>query len=195
MHTPLRIAITGGIGSGKSHVCRFLEEMGYPVFYCDDQAKHIIRIDAELQSQLSALVGQDLFAGGVLNKGMLAAFLCQGPDYSKQVDRLVHPRVAKAFAEWTERQSGDIVFMECALLFESGFESLVDRTICVVVSESLRVQRVMHRDNVTQEKVYEWMSLQMPEEEKARLSDIIIHNNPCDNVFEQLTQILQTLQL
>jgi dephospho-CoA kinase len=195
MHTPLRIAITGGIGSGKSHVCRFLEEMGYPIFYCDDQAKHIIRTDAELQRQLSALVGQDLFAGGVLNKGMLAAFLCQGPDYSKQVDRLVHPRVAQVFAQWVEQQCSNIVFMECALLFESGFESLVDRTICVVVSESLRVQRVMHRDNVTQEKVYEWISLQMPEEEKARLSDIIIHNNPSDNVFEQLTQILQTLQL
>ena len=195
MHIPLRIAITGGIGSGKSHVCRLVEKMGYPVFYCDDWAKHIIRTDAELQRQLSALVGQDLFAGGVLNKGMLAAFLCQGPDYSGQVDRLVHPRVAQAFAQWVGQQCSNIVFMECALLFESGFASLVDRTICVVVSESLRVQRVMHRDNVTQEKVYEWISLQMPEEEKARLSDIIIHNNPCDNVFEQLTQILQALQL
>jgi dephospho-CoA kinase len=193
MHIPLRIAITGGIGSGKSHVCRFVEEMGYPVFYCDDWAKHIIRTDAELQRQLSALVGQDLFAEGVLNKGMLAAFLCQGPEYSKQVDRLVHPRVAKAFAEWTERQSGDIVFMECALLFESGFESLVDHSICVTVSESQRIQRVMSRDGVTHEKVLEWMRLQMPEEEKKQRADFIIINEPESDIQGQLDTLLQSI--
>lgn len=189
-----RIAITGGIGSGKSYVCHIIQEMGYPVFYCDDWAKHIIRTDTELQGELSALVGAELFAGGVLNKGLLAAYLCQGPAYAKQVDRLVHPRVAHAFEEWTRQQSTDIVFMECALLFESGFESLVDSTICVSVPEALRIQRVMARDGVSHEKVQEWIRLQMPETEKAQRADYIIYNEPGSDIRQQLIALLQQFQ-
>ena len=84
--------------------------------------------------------------------------------------------------------------MECALLFESGFESLVDSTICVSVPEALRIQRVMARDGVSHEKVQEWIRLQMPETEKAQRADYIIYNEPGSDIRQQLIALLQQFQ-
>ena len=90
---PLRIGITGGIGSGKSYVCHQLEQAGHRIFYCDDEAKRIIRTHPDVMDELRALVGPQVYdADGGLNKPVLAAYLCQGRHYSQQVDRIVHPR-------------------------------------------------------------------------------------------------------
>ena len=89
---PLRIGITGGIGSGKSYVCHQLEQAGHRIFYCDDEAKRIIRTHPDVMDELRALVGAQVYdADGGLNKPVLAAYLCQGRHYSQQVDRIVHP--------------------------------------------------------------------------------------------------------
>ena len=97
------VGITGGIGSGKSYVCRQLEAAGHPVFYCDDEAKRIIRTDAAVRRELSAVVGSEVYdAGGRLVKSVLAAWLCRGRDYAARVDAIVHPRVAAAFRERAE---------------------------------------------------------------------------------------------
>lgn len=170
-------AITGGIGSGKSFYCKQLERLGYPIFYCDDEAKRIIRTSEEVRRDLCALVGNDLYdADGHLQKPILAAFLCQGKAFASQVDAIVHPRVAQAFREWANVQSQvhENVFMECALLYESGFEYLVDQVILVTASQETRVRRVMARDGVTREKALAWMALQMPEEEKMKRADHIV---------------------
>ena len=80
MVTPIKRAITGGIGSGKSYICRLLEEKGFPVFYCDDEAKRIIRTNLDVRKALQALVGDDVYSPtGELNKPKLAAYICQGP--------------------------------------------------------------------------------------------------------------------
>jgi len=190
---PHRIAITGGIGSGKSYVCHLIMDMGYPVFNCDDWAKKIIQTDLDVRDELMDLVGENVFHDGVLNKAVLATYLCQGPDYAKHVNSIVHPRVAKAFSNWTKSQSSDLVFMECALLFESGFDKLVDNTIVIQTPEELRIQRVMNRDGVSYEKVLNWIQLQMPEDEKAQRADFIIYNEPKYNLQVQLEECLRTL--
>lgn len=175
---PLRIAVTGGIGSGKSYVCARIAADGHPVFYCDDVAKQIIRTDPAVRSALVALVGSAVYdADGRLVKPVLAAYICGHPEQAARVDAIVHPRVAEAFLRWAGEQSVPRVFMECALLFESGFDRLVDRVAVVTVPEALRLRRVMSRDGVTVEKAREWMSLQMPEEEKARRADLLIRND------------------
>lgn len=93
------IGITGGIGSGKSYICAQLEAAGHHIFYCDDEAKRIIRTDPEVQRQLSEIVGPELYdAEGKLVKSVLAAYLCQGRSYARRIDEVVHPRVAQAFA-------------------------------------------------------------------------------------------------
>lgn len=175
---PLRLAVTGGIGSGKSYVCRRLEACGLPIFYCDDEAKHIIRHDAVVRTALTTLIGPEVYAtDGTLVKPVLAAYICAAPEQAARVDAIVHPRVAEAFSQWCEEQTAPVVVMECALLYESGFDSLVDVTALVAVDEALRLQRVMARDNVSAEKARAWMALQMPEAEKARRADFLLHND------------------
>ena len=94
----MSIGITGGIGSGKSYVCKQLEQAGHPVFYCDDVAKHIIRTHKDVKRELTALVGNNLYdTNGALVKNVLATYLCKGTTYSHRVDAIVHPRVAEAF--------------------------------------------------------------------------------------------------
>ena len=172
-------AITGGIGSGKSFYCRQLEAAGYPIFYCDDEAKRIIRTSEDVRHELCALVGNEVYdAEGKLQKPVLAAYICRGKEYAERVDAIVHPRVAEAFREWAEEQEQlyERVFMECALLYESGFDHLVDQVILVTASQETRVRRVMARDKVTREKALAWMALQMPEEEKMKRAHYVINS-------------------
>lgn len=174
---PCRIGITGGIGSGKSYVCEKIKALGYPVFYCDDEAKHIIRTSDKVKEALKNLVGPTVYDDeGKLDKRVLSSYICKGNSYASRVNAIVHPCVAEAFRQWCSRQTAPLVFMECAILFESGFDSLVDITATVVVSEKLRLSRVMARDKVTEAKAKEWMSLQLPEKEKAIRSDFLLHN-------------------
>ena len=179
---PHTIGITGGIGSGKSHVCRRLIAMGYPVFFCDDEAKAIICSDADVRRDLTALVGPAVYdAEGRLDKAVLAAYLCGGCEQAARVDAIVHPRVAERFRQWAEQQTAPLAFMECALLFEIGFERLVGRTAAVVADEEVRLQRVMQRDGVSAEKARAWMALQWPEAKKTDKADYLIHNNGDDS--------------
>jgi dephospho-CoA kinase len=173
-------AITGGIGSGKTYYCKQLEAKGAPVFYCDIEAKRIIRTDREVKEKLMALVGKEVYdAQGGLQKSVLAAYICQGKAFAQQVDDIVHPKVADAFKAWTHeqlRQHTD-VYMECALLFETGFEQFVDEVILVTAHLETRIQRIMNRDQVSREKALAWIALQMPEEEKERRAHHIIRND------------------
>ena len=127
---PVRIAITGGIGCGKSYVCHQLETAGYPVFYCDDEAKRIIRTDVEVRKALTELIGQEVYdPDGNLIKSVLASYLCAGKENATRIDGIVHPKVAKAFTDWSTLHTDcPVVFMECALLFEAGFDKLTDIT-------------------------------------------------------------------
>ncbi len=189
-NNPFVWGITGGIGSGKSYVCRKLSERGWPVFYCDDEAKRLIRHDAKLKQQLVALVGAELYgADGELNKAVMAAFLCRGTHYASLVDSVVHPCVAEAFLLWKHKQKNPMVVMECALLFEAGFDSLVDRSVHVAVSHATQLRRVMERDGVTEGQAEAWMALQMPEEEKRRRADVVLYNDGDGLTEDELVRI------
>lgn len=190
-NSPTRLGITGGIGSGKSFVCQLLEKQGFPIFYCDDVAKRIIRTHPDVKRDLVELVGADVYSSeGILQKSVLAAYLCQGRSFSSKVDAIVHPRVAEAFRVWCEAQEAPVAFMECALLFESGFQKLVDHTIHVTAPLEVRIERVMKRDGVSKEKVKAWIDLQMPESEKQQLADFSICNDESIPLEPQIMKIL-----
>ena len=178
IHQPLKIGITGGIGSGKSFVCRRLAALGFSVFDCDVEAKRIIRGDSQVKTALRSLVGDNVYdADGRLQKAVLAAFLCRGGESTASVNRIVHPRVALRFKEWVgEHADEGRVFMECALLFESGFDRLVDVSALVYAPLEQRIRRVMQRDKIDRETALHWISLQMDEEEKCRRADLLIDN-------------------
>ena len=173
--------ITGGIGSGKSFVCRMLEERGYKVFYCDAEAKRLIREDSIVRNKLQELVGKELYAeDGTLQKAILSAFICKSRKQADAVDAIVHPRVRKSFLAWEAEQlkAGEKnLYMECALLFEAGFDELVEKTVFVNSDEDKRLEHLMQRDGISMAKARQWMELQMPEAEKRQRADIVINND------------------
>lgn len=188
--TTQRIALTGGIGSGKSHVCAIIARTGAPIFYADPAAKHIIRTDPQVRAALTDLVGAEVYdAQGQLVKSVLAAFLCQGRAHSTQVDAIVHPRVEQAWRDFVSTHAdAPYIYMECALLFEVGWQRLVDRTVLVSCPEEERIRRVMARDAIDRATACRWIALQMPEAEKARLADVVLINDGQAPILPQLEQ-------
>lgn len=184
-----RIAITGGIGSGKSYVCRLLGERGVEVFNCDLEAKAIIAHDRSVRRDLVALIGAPL------TKETLRSYIHAAPDNAARVNAIVHPRVAQAFLD-----SG-LQWMECAILFESGFDRLVDRVVVVTCPEDERIRRIMARDNCDADTAHRWLTLQSSDDERLQRAHLV---NGGDDVFHitndgvtplapQLDRLLQQL--
>lgn len=189
---PVVVAITGGISSGKSFVCKLLEKRGYTIFYCDDEARRLMHTDKALRSALKRLIGENTYqADGTLNKPVVTAFIKSGG--REAINALVHPAVREAFLQWKEKQTADVVFMECALLFESGFDKLVDTSVLVSAPDSLRIKRLMQRNGIDERAARAWLNLQMSEEEKRQRVDVVIDNGEDANLEEQLDKLLGKL--
>lgn len=175
----MRTGITGGIGSGKSYVCRLLKEQGIRVYDCDTEAKRLMVSSPTLRRQLAGLIGPDAFISEEqdgttayrLNKPVVAAFLMASEANAKAIDDIVHPAVVDDYM-----QSG-IEWVESALLFESGLNRYVDRIVAVTAPEETRIARVMERDGISREKAKEWISHQLPQDEVASQADHIIVND------------------
>lgn len=181
----MKIGITGGIGSGKSYVCKRLEARGYQVYDCDSAAKRLIRSSADIQQKLTALIGPETYEDGRLNKAAVAKFLLASEENAKAIDAIVHPAVFRDFEE-----SG-FEWMESAILFESGINRLVDKVIVVTAPDEVRIERVMKRDGITREKVLEWMSRQLPQAEVRQRADYELVNDGKADIDKQLNKILR----
>ena len=181
----MKIGITGGIGSGKSYVCKKLEARGIQVYDCDSAAKRLIRTSPEIHERLTALIGPEAYdSKGSLNKGAVAKFLLASEENAKAIDVIVHPAVFRDFEE-----SG-LQWMESAILYESGAYRLVDKSIVVTAPEEVRIQRVMQRDGISREKVLEWMSRQLPQDEVRQRADFEIVNDGIADIDKQIDEII-----
>lgn len=184
----MKIAITGGIGSGKSFVCRELQRRGIDVYDCDAAAKRLMRSDVELQQRLRRLVGEDVYsADGTLQKPVLARFLLASEANKLAINDVVHPAVARDF----EQSSFD--WLESAILFESGFihRTHFDKVVCVTAPEQVRVERVMARDHIDRSRALAWIHAQMPQQDIVSRSDYEIVNDGPSDVAEQVERLLQ----
>lgn len=185
----VKVAVTGGIGCGKSYVCKLLGERDIRVYDCDRAAKRIMASSLKIQDELRKLVGDSVYSDGVLNKAVLAAFLLKSEDNTTAVNKIVHPAVADDFVK-----SGD-KWMECAILFSSGFDKLVDKVICVTAPLEVRVERIIQRDGITREKALEWIDKQQPQEQMVSLSDYEIINDGEADLEKQIDSVLTSLGL
>ena len=185
----VKVAVTGGIGCGKSYVCKLLGERDIRVYDCDRAAKRIMASSLKIQDELRKLVGDSVYSDGVLNKAVLAAFLLKSEDNTTAVNKIVHPAVADDFVK-----SGD-KWMECAILFSSGFDKLVDKVICVTAPLEVRVERIIQRVGITREKALEWIVMQQPQEQMVSLSDYEIINDGEADLEEQIDSVLTSLGL
>ena len=192
----MKTGITGGIGSGKSYVCRLLQKRGYEVYDCDNAAKRLIRTSPEIRRELTDLIGSDTYfeeGGGrkdkkyILNKKAVAEFLLASEENAHAIDRIVHPAVFQDFIE-----SG-MEWMESAIIFESGIYRLVDRIIVVTAPEEVRIQRVMQRDGISREKVLEWIGRQLPQDIVRERADYEIVNDGEADLDRQLDSLLEII--
>lgn len=183
------VALTGGIGSGKSYVCQLLSQHGIVVYDCDEAAKRLMREDSQLRQQLIQLVGRDVYEGTKLQKSVLAQFLLASEANKQAVNDIVHPAVATDFLQ------SSLQWVESAILFDAHFDRRIkpDMVICVTAPLEIRVERIMRRDGISHEKATAWINSQMPQEEMVRLSDMELVNDGKANLPQQIEKILEQL--
>lgn len=191
------IAITGGIGSGKSVVSQLLRTMGYTVYDCDMQAKRLMTADPLLRQQLTDLFGPDTYLQdetGVprLNRSYLSSQIFANAGLLAQMNACVHPTVARdllALAAAMPEES--VLFFESAILYESGFDQQVPPTEVWTVSAplELRIARAMRRDQAPRDKVLSRIQSQMPQEEKERRANHVIVNDDHQSVIQQVAEL------
>lgn len=190
----IKLGITGGIGSGKSLVCRLLEVMGIPVYISDAQAGRLMSADVQIRKELTALLGEEVYAGGALNKPLLASYLFGHPEHARQVNAIVHPRVKDDFRQWVRSHSSfPVVAIESAILMEAGFASEVDVVVMVYASEETRIERAIARDSSSREGIVRRIRSQMDDEEKRRQADFVIVNDGDTPVMPQVLRLLEAL--
>ncbi|CAI9674930.1 dephospho-CoA kinase [Elizabethkingia anophelis] len=172
------IGLTGGIGSGKTTVARFIEEMGYPVYNSDTRAKDLVNESADLKSAIIQLLGKQAYdENGLYDRKYVGSVVFSNDELLKQLNAIIHPAVNKDFHDWIKKQSREIIFKETALLFELKLNLQCDKSLLVTADESIRIKRVMDRDAKTYREVEKVIDNQMPERKKIRLADYIIENN------------------
>lgn len=189
----MKIGITGGIGSGKSLVCQLLEEKGYPVFYSDIVAKELMTTDNSVISKIIQVFGSNAYIQNQLNKDWIAQQIFSDEMKRQQMNDIVHPAVYQKFDEWSQSFSG-LVFIESALMLDTGFYKRLDKVILVMADEKLRIQRVIKRDNAEEIAVQQRILSQTSDKEKMRLADYYLYNNEdILSVHQQLNDIIEKM--
>ncbi|MBX2914079.1 MAG: dephospho-CoA kinase [Cyclobacteriaceae bacterium] len=180
MIKPLQVGITGGIGSGKSLVCKIFNALGVPTYDADSRAKMVMTTDGILVEAIKKEFGVLSYdALGMLNRQHLANTVFNQPNKLKRLNELVHPRVTLDYQQWVQSQVNvKYVLKEAALLFESGSYATLNKIIVVTAPETLRVQRVLKRDSHrSAEQTKEIIRNQMTQEEKIKKADYVINND------------------
>lgn len=189
------IGITGGIGSGKTTVCRIFETLGIPVYYADERAKWLMMHRLALRKMLRSQFGKQAFTpAGALNRAYIASMVFNDPDKLNLLNESVHPFVFRDSLNWHRQQRHvPYTLKEAALLFESGSYRHLDKVITVTAPLEIRIARVMERDQTSREAVLARIARQQPEELKAAKSDFVIVNDGQQSLIRQVLHIHKQL--
>jgi dephospho-CoA kinase len=167
----LKVGVTGGIGSGKSTICRIFETINIPVYYADVRARELIEGDDRLIEGYQFLFGPDAYINGRLNKNFVAEKIFTNKALLQKVNSLVHPVVYEDFEKWMHRQDSPYVIKEAAVLLEAGGHKMLDKVVLVSAPEELRISRVAARDKVKREQVMERIHNQWSDERRRPFCD------------------------
>lgn len=190
----IKIGITGGIGSGKSVICKLIETLGFPVYYSDNRAKELINNSPTIINFLKEKYGKDIYINKKINKKKFASIIFNSKEELKIVNSIIHPEVAKDFTNWATEQKSKIVFQESALIFESRIENRFDYIIGVIAKHKTRVVRVINRETCTIEDVEERIKNQLSQDIIIEKSDFIIKNENNHPILPQLLNILENIK-
>ena len=195
------IGITGGIGSGKSVIAKQLREMGYAVYDTDSEAKRLIVEDAHVREQMIQLFGEEVYRDGVYQTAVVAQRVFADKSLLAQLNAIVHPAVRADILRWATMQDSPsfrkglgvgLCFIECAILYQAGFDSLCDKVVAVTAPEDIRMERVIARDHSDMNKVRARMRAQEAEKDLQR-ADIVINNDgttPIPTLCEEIIHLL-----
>lgn len=189
----LKVGITGGIGAGKSIICKLFFLLGIKVYNADYFAKYLMQNDKKLIQSIKEIFGKDAYINDKLNRKKLAEIVFEDADKLSKLNQLVHPAVAKHSVIWMAQQTGPYVLKEAALLFETGSYKQLDYTILVTAPQNVRVERVMKRDNTNADSINNRMNKQLPDNEKLTLADFVIINDDKTPVIPQVNKLHQQL--
>jgi dephospho-CoA kinase len=189
MGTRFKLGITGGIGSGKTSVCRVFGVLGIPVFSADRVAREIMESNDKIRQGINAIAGRNLYTEGSLDRTALASLIFNDKTLLERVDALVHPEVFADFMRWVPLQTGEYVIMEAAILFESGASRFVDRVATIVAPVEERIARIIERSKLSREQIAERMNNQMDDESRVKLSDYVISNSENDMIIPSILKI------
>lgn len=187
------VGLTGGIGSGKTTVAKMFSELGVPVYIADDEAKKLTNSSKVIRRKLIQLLGEQAYIDGNLNRKYVAEKIFSNNALLNAVNAIIHPKVATQFKKWALRQKANYVIKEAAILFENGGYKECDVVILVTAPKTLRLQRVIKRDNATQGEIEQRMDNQWTDTRKKKLADIIIENIEIEKTRQQVHLIHKSL--
>ena len=193
----LKIGVTGGIGSGKTTVCKVFELLGIPVFYADDVAKSIMQTDPVLKTALLDTFGENSYTkDGMLNRAYISSIVFNDKQELEKLNSLVHPAVLRAFDNWVlDQHESPYVIKEAALLYESGGFKMCNKSILVIAPTLIKMNRVKLRDGVSEEDIQLRMNRQFSDEIKIKYADHILNNDEKQLLIPQIIQLHQQFLL
>ncbi len=187
-----RIGITGGIGSGKSVVSHLLRVMGYSVYDTDIEARRLTDSSVEIRRAIASTFGDDLYAGGELNRPLLAQRVFGFPEQIARLNAIVHPAVRADFERWSRERHEACCFVESAILYESGFDRLVDSVWAVSAPEALRIARVKQRSGLSESEVQRRIEAQMSDDELRLRTPRVIVNDGVTSIIGRVLSLLKS---
>lgn len=196
MKNVIKLGVTGGLASGKSTACRFLQEKGCPVFDADKVAKDILFSSPEIWEKLAQKFGPDIITDNELDKSKLAEVAFSSRRNQSILNSLIHPRVREKFQDFVVEKEADnkVVVADVPLLFEGDFDKLVDYSLLIFTDRDIRIKRALKRGNLTREQIENRMELQMPEKEKKKRATYVIENNSdLENLQQKVDHLYEKL--
>ena len=181
-----KVGVTGGIGSGKSVVCRIFQNIDISIYEADTEARRIISEDPDIRTELVERFGNKVFVDGTLDRKYLASRIFSDSEARLFVNGLVHPRIREDFKRWITDQPGPYVVEDAALLFESGAYKEMDFNILVAAREEIRIGRIIKRDGIQRGDVLSRLASQIDPDEAAKLADLILQNDENEFVIPQV---------
>lgn len=187
------IGITGGIGSGKSLVCKIFSTMNIPIYDADSRAKYLINNDLSLKKSIKNLLGENAYnSSGDYNRVWVASQVFNNPDLLKELNSLVHPCVHKDARIWVKKYpSATFLVYEAALMKAAGDKNIFDKVIVVNAPIDLRIKRIQGRDGRSEQEIRDIMARQISDEERLKIADYVIEN---DDKISVLAQVLNFMK-
>lgn len=189
----IKIGITGGIGSGKTFVSSIFSKLKIPVFNADVESKKHLNENKSLKQKIQHLFGDMVYNDGVLQNKVLADIVFNNSHKLEELNKLVHPLVKRSFNNWCINQTSNMIIKETAILFESDSHLDLDKVICVSAPKATRIERVIKRDSISRDQVLARIKMQMPQNEKEKLSDFIIVNNEVKLLLPQIIKVVKQI--